>query len=181
MSVFSHNTPGTRHKGCSYVNVASLLVFMHISPQFIIWRHAVLSASVRYWILSHQSKNISQRYFTQISRFLSAGLEGVILSSSCAQLWHWRGHHLQCAVEAAEWRAGEHPSQGERSLQKSSEDDSFGQSHFIHLSHTVHTFTYPFYFCYPQERKKAHAHTVTPLTLFVTCLYTTLTSSSCWM
>lgn len=47
--------------------------------------------------------------------FLSTGLEGVVLSSSCSQFWHWRGHHLQCAVEAAEWRAGKHSSQGEMS------------------------------------------------------------------
>lgn len=44
---------------------------------------------------------------------LSTGVEGVILSPSCAQLRHRRRHHLQRAVAAAEWRAGEHPPQGE--------------------------------------------------------------------
>lgn len=30
----------------------------------------------------------------QIRGFLSKGVEGVVLPSSRAQLWRWRGHHL---------------------------------------------------------------------------------------
>lgn len=33
-------------------------------------------------------------YKMQVCDLLSAGLEGVVLSSSCAQLWAGRGHHL---------------------------------------------------------------------------------------
>lgn len=48
--------------------------------------HALLLVSVTYLILVTRVRNSHG--------FLSTGLEGVILSSSCTQLWHWRGHHL---------------------------------------------------------------------------------------
>lgn len=63
----------------------------------------------------------------------STDMEGAVLSSACTQLWHCWRHHLQRAVEAAEWRAGEHPAQGEANWQNQDEKLEMGLWGFVPL------------------------------------------------